>query len=398
MAITLNDPFHLEGFEDKRQNILIALVACSPKTTAPCVVTSQNSLQLSQFSFFAEQYYNTHFSLSQKFIILTALAMGARELAGLAVPNLLANSRRIDFPSKMLPPQLHQKYTSFADTPRDGPSQLNDAMTGVRNLLLSKGAKQAQETVPELIREKRLRVGTSKRGATVTEVGSLGERQSDTEKISSLSTPVIPFRDIAAEYFLMPLINRFWQHLQDASVREERAIFSGTRYRGAGTGMILSPMALEKFLMTIALLLHAARHSPLFLAVLSAEAIELALTIGSRHPSRPDDNTISQEEADFQDGSQQEASVVGAALEVCLVSLDIAIELDRGRTLILDKSQLLFAAGEWARMIFEVENRGGQVAGGQGGMREGRIKAAAAGVVVKVAEIGEKWGRSGLLG
>jgi len=37
MAISLNDPFHLDDFEEKRQGLLTALVACSPRVIAPCV-------------------------------------------------------------------------------------------------------------------------------------------------------------------------------------------------------------------------------------------------------------------------------------------------------------------------------------------------------------------------
>lgn len=321
--------------------------------------------------------------------------MGARELAGLSVPAAVATARRIDFPSKTFPPALHQKYISPADTSPAIAGQLDQAISGVRLLLLSKGARKGEETVPELAREKRLRVGNTKR-KIVAEVGSLADRQMSDQHPPS-QTPVVPFKDVAAECFIMPLINRFWQHLQDASIREERALGSGSRYRGAGTGMVLSPMALEKFLMTLSLLLHAARHSPLFLAVLSPEAIELALTIGSRHPSRSDDNPITNPDEERSDGSQQEALVVGAALETSLVCLDTSFELDSGRTLALDKPQLIVAVGEWAGGVFEVESRGGQVAAGQGGMREGRIKAAAAGVVVKVSEIGEKWRRLGML-
>ena len=327
--------------------------------------------------------------------MLTALAMGARELAGLSIPTPVSNTRRIDFPSKTLPPALHRKYISPADTHPAIAGQLEEAISGIRSLLLSKSARRGEETVPELAKEKRLRVGSVKRNM-VAEVGSHADRQMS-EKPLTAQAPVIPFKDVAAEYFIMPLINRFWQHFQDASIREDRALASGSRYRGAGAGMVFSPIALEKFLMTLVLLLHAARHSPLFLAVLSPEALELALTIGSRHPSRPDNNPIGPEETGLPSGSTQEASVVSPALEVCLVCLDASFELDSGRTLALDKPQLVLAVGEWAGGIFEVESQGGQIAGGQGGMREGRIKAAAAGVVVKISEIGEKWGRLGLL-
>ena len=313
--------------------------------------------------------------------------MGARELAGMTVPTA-PKTRRIDFPSKQLPPALHQKYISPTDTAYTG--QLEEAIGGVRGLLLSKGARKGEETVPELARQKRLRLGpqTTRKMA---EVGTLAERQTFPGANTDLrQIPVVPFREVAGEFFIMPLINGFWQHLQDASIRQSRAMESGSRYRGAGAGLILSPMALEKFLMTLALLLHAARHSPLFLAVLGPEALELAATIGARHPSAPNESNGTETES-------HEASVVGAALEIALVVLDASFELDGGRTLALDKSHLLLGVGEWASSVFQAEEMGGTVASGQGGLREGRVRAAAAGVVVKVSEIGEKWGRMDMI-
>ena len=113
------------------------------------------------------------------------------------------------------------------------------------------------------------------------------------------------------------------------------------------------------------------------------------MTIGSRHLSEPD----------VFDGSEREsrdASVVGAALEIALVVLDASFELDSGRTLATGKSTILLGTGEWANAVFSSEESG-ELTSGQGGMREGRVRAAAAGVVVKVAEIGEKWGRLGIM-
>ncbi|ORY33418.1 telomere length regulation protein-domain-containing protein [Naematelia encephala] len=378
MIIALNDSFNIEGFDGNRQNLLNALVACSPGNVAP---------------YLAEQYFEGQFSLQQRSVLLTALAMGARELAGLVVPNP-PTTKRIDFPTKTLPQALHRRYIGPADAPLpidQQPGQIDEAIDGVRNLLLSKGAKKGEETVPELARGKRLRVGPT-RQPKVGEIGSLSERQMAG---SSKPSPVVPFKDVAAESFIMPLINRFWHFFRDVSTRDARALVSGQKYRGAGTGMILSPLALEKFLLTLALLVHAGRHSPLFLAVLSPEALEIAVTIGSRHMARPDDLGATSTEGI--EGSNREAQVVGAALELALVCLDASVDLDGGRTLAMDKSQVVLAVGEWAQGVFEVENRGGEVAGGQGGMREGRIRAASAGVVVKVAEIGDKWSSVGLL-
>ena len=46
MVISLNDPFHLDGFNEKRQGLLTALVACSPKNVAPCAPPSDSECAL----------------------------------------------------------------------------------------------------------------------------------------------------------------------------------------------------------------------------------------------------------------------------------------------------------------------------------------------------------------
>ena len=349
--------------------------------------------------YLCETYFTGQYSLHQRSVMLTALAMGGRELAGMGT-HLPPSTRKVDFPSKTLPPALHRKYISGADVRK--PDQIEAAIDGVRGLLISKGAKRGEEAYPEIAREKGLRVGSTKRTPMVAEVGTLSERQMDHHRPtpSSAQAPVVPYKDVAAEYFVMPLINRFWQYFQDATTRESRAMMSGDRYRGAGTGMILSPMALEKFLMTLSLLLHAARHSSVLLAVLGPEAIELAVTVGSRHLSRPVDHDLESSdhgETSRDGSSSREGGVVGAALELALVALDASYDLDQGWTLAMNKPALVLGVGEWATGVFSVEEKGGLVAGGQGGLREGRVRAAAAAVVVKVSDIGEKWGRLSIM-
>ena len=317
--------------------------------------------------------------------------MGARELSGLSTPRPINSLRRLEFPTKMLPPALHQKYIGPNDIPENQyQNQLEQAVSGVRDLMLRKSAKRAEE-YPELAREKKLRVRPG-RSMKVAEVGSVADREM-TKASTDSQAPIMPFKDVAAEYFIMPLINRFWQYFQDSSTREARAINPGDRYRGAGTGMILSAMALEKMLMTLSLLIHAARHSSVFLSILAPEAIELGVTIGARHLATPSNDPMitDLDTKGLEVGSKTEAQVLAAALELVLVSLDVSVELDKGRTLALDKAELVLAAEEWATGVFEVESKGGKVSAGQGGMREGKVKATAAGVVVKISEIGERW-------
>jgi telomere length regulation protein len=255
----------------------------------------------------------------------------------------------------------------------------------MRNLLLSKGAKKSEETVPQVAREKRLRV-TPKRQKVAG--GSLvsGRGEPGHEHAGDQPPPVVAYSTVAAEYFVLPLINRFWDYYQDASVRETRALATGNRFRGAGTGMVLSPLSLGKLLATLALLIHAARHAPTFLAVLAPSAVELAVTIGARHPAAPTDFMASEP----QEGDDApEGHVVGAALELALAALDTAVELDGGRTMAFDHPELVLATHEWARAVFEAHN-GGTIAAGMGS-QGARVRAAAAGVVVKVSEVREKW-------
>lgn len=373
-AIALANPFHLDDFEDKRQGLMTALVACSPTNVPP---------------FLAQQYFSQSYSLLQKGVMLTALAMGARELAGLSAPE--ARTKKIDFPSKMLPSHLHDKYVTPTDVQNSGQGQLEGAISGMRNLLLSKGAA-AGEAHPEIARQRRLTVGQTKR-RKVAEEGSLASRQMS--QPVTQQAPVIPYAQVAGEYFILPLVNRFWEYFQNASVRSRTL---GDRYRGAGTGMVLSPSALEKFLLTLALLTHAARHAPSFLSVLAPAVLELAVTVGARHRPTPQSLITADSTAPAGPGAAHQpeeeggdAQVIGSALELALAALDASVELDAGRTLALDHAELVLAIGEWAHGAFEREQAGLKNAG-SGGSREGRVRADAAGVVVKIAEIGEKWG------
>lgn len=344
-------------------------------------------------SYLIEQYFDGQFSLHQRSVILSALALGGREAAGLPNPKP-QKAPRIDFPTKALPPALHQNYLSATDVPAASTSSMLEAAShDLRQLMISKGAKGA-DSVPEFVRERRLRVSKSTRN--VSEV-----QDEDDEVMRRLHEPVhqpvVPFKDVAAEFFLLPLINRFWQHFQDASTREARGLAAGSRYRGAGTGMVLSPMALEKFLTTLGLLMHAGRHSSVYLSVLCPEALDLAATIGTRHLTRPDDNPAGPGAVEDSEGSKLEAGVVGAALELALITLDSAQELDGGRSLAMDKGTVIMGVGEWASTVFAIEERGGEVAAGAGGMREGRVRKAAAGVVIRVSDMMENWrGRMGV--
>jgi telomere length regulation protein len=180
--------------------------------------------------------------------------------------------------------------------------------------------------------------------------------------------------------------------LRDEQTREERTAQKDNgpaRYVSAGTGLILNPLVLAQFLRTLAILVNASKNAPEWLAIIAPESLELAVTIGTRPVSHM--NTDPDESGE--DRESKEASVLTSALELALVILDGALEIDGGRILSLEHTTLIFGLGEWAGKVFASLEKGLKVQGG-GGMHEARLSRAAAGVLLKVDELTSKWRRS----
>jgi len=308
--------------------------------------------------------------------MLNALALGARELAGLSVPPSSVPQSRIAFPSKTLPIGLHQKYLTDNIEARALPMILDD----ISREALNRDAEANADKVPELVRERRLRV---QKPPTIAEVDRRRIPNSPLPKNTTLN-------EVAAQYIIAPLINRFWLFFRDEQTREERTARQDgrQRYQGAGTGLILNPIVLSHFLATLAILVHTSKNAPEWLAVIGPDALELAVTLGTRPIS-------SMEADDEESGSSKskEASVLSTALELALVVLDGCLELDGGRALGLDHTELLLGAGEWANAVFSRLDKGARIEGG-GGVHEVKLKRAAAGVLLKVDALTSRWRRS----
>ncbi|KAH7886252.1 telomere length regulation protein-domain-containing protein [Phlebopus sp. FC_14] len=369
--IALNNNFDLDDFDKRRQCIMNALVACCPRITAQCVI---------------EQFFKNQYSTEQRYVMLNALALGARELASLPVYSSSLkplNDARMAFPSKLLPPALHQKY--LAASSRDNVQLLLDDIT---RDAIDKQREATADRVPQFVRERQLRI---RKPTKVTELTQKTNLSSLRLQDRSPSAPT--FTEVAAEFFIVPFINRFWAFLRDEQIREERTAQRDVlyQYRGAGTGLILNPVTLAEFLRTIAVLVHAAQNAPQWLAVIAPDALELAITVGSRQLTKPmyDDSDESTPGGD----KGKEAAVLTAAFELSLIILDGCLELDGGRSLGLEHAALLLGVGEWAGRVLTLLDRGTRVEGG-GGAQEAKLSRAAAGVVLKVDELTSKWRRS----
>ncbi len=304
--------------------------------------------------------------------MLNALALGARELASLPVPISSLSAKAIAFPSKQLPPALHQKYIS---PPKGVLPQIVD---GITRQAIDRGKEATADKVPEIVRERRFRVQKPDR---VTEVGGASTPRSPSGPRKTT------FNGVAAEFFVTPLINRFWLFLRDERTREERSAHheGSVQYHGAGTGLILNPLVLSHFLHTLTVLVHASQHAPEWLGLIAPESLELSITVGTR--------PVSVAETKGTDQAAKEASVLTSTLEIALIVLDGCIELDGGRSLSLDNTALLMGTGEWAGAVFSRLEDGTRLEGG-GGEQGVSLRRVASGVLLKVDEIASKWRRS----
>ncbi|KAH9056651.1 telomere length regulation protein-domain-containing protein [Lactarius vividus] len=374
--IGLHNNYDLDGFDAKRQAALNALVACCPQKAAPAAV---------------EEFFKNQYSTDQRYVILNALALGARELACLPLPETAAvqplTGDRVSFPSKRLPGEQHQRYLLASST-----RQVQELLRDAARLAIENTREANLDRTPNLVRERQLRI---RQPSKVTEV-----RQPDTVqlleqlRISQTRSAATKFTDVAVECFLYPLMNRFWLFLRDEQTREERTAHRDilNQYHGAGTGLILNALVLSHFLATLGVLVHASRNAPAWISVVAPDALELAVTLGTRPVSRAHED---EEESGGESGgaADKNARVLTTTLELALVVLDTCVELDGGRSLSLEHTALLLAAGEWAQGLFALLEKGILIKGG-GGVAEIRLRKAAAGVVIKVDEVSERWKRS----
>ncbi|TCD68925.1 telomere binding protein [Steccherinum ochraceum] len=375
--VGLQDNYDLENFSQKRQATLNALVACCPRKAVPAMI---------------EEFFQNQYSTEQRFAMLNALALGARELAGLPVPETPATQnealQRVSFPSKRLPPHLHQKYVTASDA-STALQPVQNLLEGISRTAIDKTRDDAANKVPGLVRQKQLRI---RQPAKVTELrpatGSVLDMHSAQMKARATTT----FTDVAAEYFIYPLINRFWLFLRDEQTRETRTAGQSElhRYKSTGTGLILNAMVLSHFLATLAVLVHASKNAKEWLAVVAPDALELAVALGTRRLTR-DEDTGDDGEGDGKGG--KEAAVLTNSLELVLVVLDGCVDRDGGRTISLEHTTVVLGAGDWAGEVLSQLEKGAKVLGG-GGAQEVRLRRAAAGVVLKVDEVTSRWRRS----
>ncbi|KAI0303468.1 telomere length regulation protein-domain-containing protein [Multifurca ochricompacta] len=332
--VGLHNNYELDGFDLKRQAALNALVASCPRKAAPAVI---------------EEFFKNQYATDQRYVMLNSLALGAHELAGFSLPKTAAvqplTGDRVSFPSKRLPGAQHQNYLLASST-----RQVQGLLQDIARLAIENVREGNRDRAPSLVRERQLRIRQPEK---VTEVKRPSVAQLlEQIGMSQTHSAMTKFTDVAVECFIYPLMNRFWLFLRDEQTREERTAHREIlhQYRGAGTGLILNALVLSHYLSTLGVLVHASRNAPAWLAVVAPDALELAVTLGTRPISRVDE--------DDDESGGESGEILTTTLELALVVLDGCVELDGGRSLSLEHTTLLLAAGEWAQGLFTLLEKG----------------------------------------
>jgi telomere length regulation protein len=216
--VNLNDTFEMKDFLELRQEAIIAVLLAQPARIA---------------QYLARILFEGDFSLQQRTAILSAIGLGARELAG------FKDEERVEtpsFPSKRLPEHIHNMYSG-------SPSPLVKVSSRIEQGIVEPLALQAADSAS---------------GPNALKVRTFSSRMS-VEK--ARRKPIAnALSKVVSENFFFPLTNRWW-----AAFGNQSASFSG--------------LLLPTYLRTLTLLLHASGPSTVSLPRMTEEFWTLLLSI-----------------------------------------------------------------------------------------------------------------------
>ncbi|KAF2772027.1 hypothetical protein EJ03DRAFT_341792 [Teratosphaeria nubilosa] len=319
----LQDPFSTENFDELRLQAMIAVLLADINTLAPW---------LSKKAFAGE------YSLAQRCIMLSALGLAGRELAGFQHEDALNPAiTNTDFPTKRLPPRLHALYA-----PASNPlARLNTAYKTQQHHLLQPLALEAADK------------STSHLNAI--KVRTFSSRLTDNNR-TKRHPPPNNLAKIFNTTFFYPLLT----HYQ----REIAAYSSSSIWTTA-------PILLTTYLKTLVLLLHASGSATLHLPTLTSDFWDFLLSL------------------------RTQAGMDITVLEAVLFGLLTLLEVNTDhRRLAEEQAKQLMETQEWVGLVFEkFGGRGGEMvlSGSGAGEEEEKVRTLSAGVLVKCGEVVEAY-------
>ena len=319
---SLQDPFDTENFEDMRLQALIAVILSDPTAVAPWL---------------SRQAFAGEFSISQRCVMLTALGLSGRELAGLREKDgLNPEMPNTSFPSKQLPPHLHSLYSPSPSSSSSNPSNkpLEAATQSLETTLLQPLALAAADKKTSHLNAIKIRPFSNR---------------PQIERTKRKPAPNKLAQTFPQTYF-HPLLTNFQR---ETTAYGSRSVWTTT------------PFLLTTYIKTLALIFHAAGPATLGLTLLRADFWDLLLSLRVRAVGHV--NVL-------------EALLFGV-LTVLQVSED---KLGVAR----EHSAALLETQQWAEVVFERTGEGRLVQqDGQG--EEAKVRSLAAAVLVNAGEVME---------
>ncbi|KAM0724260.1 hypothetical protein Q7P37_000142 [Cladosporium fusiforme] len=312
----LQDPFNTDSFDELRLQALIAVILSDASAIAPWL---------------SRQAFAGEFSIAQRCVMLTALGLSGRELAGLKEQDgLNPDIPEASFPSKQLPPHLHALYSPSSST--TSTKRLEAAQRSLETSLLQPMALEAADKSTAHLNAVKVRTFSSRMAVERT------KRKPAPNQLAK----------IFPEAYFYPLLNRYQQEI--------------TAY-GSGSIWSTTPFLLVTLIKTLALLFHASGPATLNLSQLSADFWDFLLSLRVRAVG---DITV---------------------LEALLFAVLTVLEINEDKQQIAQTySKQLIETQQWADMVFERTGEGRLVQQeGQG--EEAKVRTLAAAVLVKTGEV-----------
>ncbi|KAK7531064.1 telomere length regulation protein-domain-containing protein [Phyllosticta citricarpa] len=321
----LKDQFNMDDFEEMRQQALIAVLLADPEEMGPL---------------FVQSFYTGDFSISQRAAILTALGLGARELADFdddndKNDNSSSSKASSSFPSKTLPPALHKIYST-----EEGKTPIDAVSNQLKQRLISPLALDAADKLT---------------GPSALKVRTFSSRMDVAKRRRVINNALAK---VVAHAIFFPLTGGWWAYARASGIN---SIGRGGR-GAAGNGPLHSPHVLPLLLKTLAIVLHASGPATLSLPQMTAELLDLLLSLRAV--------------------AVADAAVLEAVLFAQLAVMEVN---EDGERLVKEQARELLETQEWVRGVFDATAGGSE--------EEERVRSLAAAVLVRIGEVVERWQR-----
>ena len=316
LLCNLQDTFDTEDFDQLRLQAMIAILLSDVQVLGPWL---------------SRQAFTDGFSIAQRCIMLTALGLGGRELAGFKNEDELNPAvSNTNFPTKRLPPRLHAIYAPANESIK----RLESASKSLERQLIQPMALQAADQSTAQLNAVKVRTFSSRLSAD-----NRTKRKPAANQLAK----------VFGQALFFPLVGRYQQ---DISAYGSGSIFAS------------APFLLVTLLKTLALLLHASGPATLDLPQVTTEYWDLLLSL------------------------RVQAAGDITVLEAVLLSLLTLLESNTDKQRIAQEhAKQLMETQQWVELVFERAGGGDMVT--DGNAEETKIRTLAAGVLVKTRDVVE---------